>query len=86
MMVFNDFQCPNGHKRERFVDNNLKTLQCDICDAEAHKVQASIRFQLDGVSGDYPTAADQWDKRRKQKLKEEEKINASYGREHTPID
>ena len=79
MRVINDFQCPNGHKRERFVDNNLKTLQCDICDSEAHKVQASIRFRLEGITGSYPTAYDQWEKKRTQKRKEEEKYNASHG-------
>jgi len=84
MRVINDFQCPNGHKRERFVDNNLKTLQCDICNVEAHKIQASIRFQLEGATGSFPGAANKWETNREKKLREEERVNASLGRDYTP--
>jgi hypothetical protein len=79
MRVLNDFVCPKGHRKEYFVENHRKTTGCDTCGAEATKVQTSIRFRLEGVSGDYPTALDKWVKNRKEKLKQEQKYEASTG-------
>lgn len=79
MRVLNDFVCPEGHQKEYFLDNRTLTTCCDTCGAEAKKVQAAIRFKLEGTSGAFPTAYDQWAKKRNQKLKQELKQEASTG-------
>jgi len=79
MRVFLDFKCPSGHIEEHFVDNLTKTHSCDRCGQEATKIQSTIRFKLDIVSGHFPSATDKWAKNRRLKLKEEQRLEAING-------
>ena len=41
-MRFYDYRCDNGHKFERFESTSTATItDCDICDAEAHRIITS---------------------------------------------
>lgn len=78
MKVLNDFKCNHcGYISEHFVDNSVKEEVCLSCQGVATKVQSPIRFSLEGTSGHFPTAADQWVKKRKQKIAQEKKQEAS---------
>jgi rRNA maturation protein Nop10 len=72
MKVLNDFWCAScASTEEYFVENDLTTTACQVCGQDATKVISPIRFQLEGVSGDFPTAADRWVKRREEKIAQE---------------
>jgi putative FmdB family regulatory protein len=76
MRVLNDFYCPKcGHEEELFRENDVDHTTCQKCGDVARKVINAIAFQLEGRSGDFPTAADQWVKRREQKMAQERKLN-----------
>lgn len=67
-----DFLCPLGHRTEHFVDAEIEEVQCH-CECIAVRQIASPRFSLDGCSGDFPTAADAWEKRRESHMRKERK-------------
>lgn len=80
MKVLNDFMCPEcGDVSEHLADNKSTHEPCLSCGALAAKVQSPIRFRLEGTSGHFPTASDQWVKKRKQKMAEEKKQLESHG-------
>jgi putative FmdB family regulatory protein len=63
MVVFKEFRCSScGHQQEHLVDNLAATHPCQGCGKEASRVHTSFNFQLEGTSGDYPTAAAKWAK------------------------
>jgi len=61
MNVFFDFKCKNGHVFEDFVDRSVTTSRCK-CGADAVKILTVPNFHLEGASGDYPTAAQKWER------------------------
>lgn len=73
-----DFRCPKGHVIERFVDADIVEHQCD-CGALAKRQLSTPRFALDGTSGDFPTAADAWEKRRDSHMAKERKNQENHG-------
>jgi len=74
MRVINDYHCAACDvTREYFVENCVSSVECQSCGAMATKVLRAPRFQLDGTTGDFPTAADKWVKSREQKMKAERK-------------
>jgi len=76
MRVFNDFLCTNcGITEEHFLENDCKQTTCLVCGAPARKILRPISFQLEGQSGHFPTASDQWVKKREQKMALERKSN-----------
>ena len=77
MRVFNDFECTHcGTIEEHFLENDVKQCTCLNCGAIARKIQRAIRFDLPGNDPHgFPTAADQWVKKREQKIAEEKKTN-----------
>lgn len=60
--VFN-FECKNNHITECFVDSDVQQTTCSVCGELASRVMSAPRFKLDGVSGDYPTATQQWERK-----------------------
>jgi predicted nucleic acid-binding Zn ribbon protein len=74
MKVLNDFRCNKCASTEYFVDNDNSTTNCRVCGNVATKVISAINFQLEGRSGDFPTAADKWVKKREQKMAQERKL------------
>lgn len=72
MKVLNDFWCRVcGTTKEHFVENTVQQLDCHNCGSDATRVISAINFQLEGTSGDFPTAADKWVKKREQKMAQE---------------
>ena len=60
--VFN-FECKKHHVTEHFVDSDVHECACSVCGEQASRVMSAPRFKLDGVSGDYPTATQQWERK-----------------------
>lgn len=73
MRVLRDFKCPSGHTTESFEENTVDHITCH-CGERASKLVASPRFKLEGITGDYPTAAQKWESQRKEKLRQEQKL------------
>lgn len=60
-----DFQCENGHVTEHFVNSDTFIIACH-CGEVAHRVVSTPNFKLDGITGNFPTAADKWARDHKQ--------------------
>lgn len=76
MRVLNDFRCdPCGSLYvDQLVDNEAMTIACQHCDGLATKVRSVPNFILPGNDPGYPTAYDQWAKRREVKMAQERKL------------
>lgn len=56
------------------MDNRDEPQPCKSCDTgEAYHVITPVNFRLEGVTGDFPTAADHWVKKRQEKMAQEAK-------------
>ncbi len=53
---------------EKLVDTNCREIEC-FCGGKAKRVMSMPRIDLDGTSGDYPTAYDRWANIREQNRK-----------------
>ena len=79
-----EFQCNNcSNIFEQYIDDSLKTTKCPICGSEATRIISKPRIDLDGCSGDFPTAADTWVKRRESHMKYERKMG--IGQEYSSM-
>jgi hypothetical protein len=54
-----DAKCINGHVTEVFgyADDPFR---CGECGSEAKRIISPVRTQLEGTSGDFPSASDKW--------------------------
>ena len=68
-----EFECSNGHRIEKLVHHEQELLICEDCGADSKRQISATRFVLDGCSGDYPTAADAWVRKREEKQRQEVK-------------
>lgn len=73
-----DFVCPEGHRHERFVSDDMTKSLCPECGAVATKTMPAPRFTLEGVTGSFPGAAMQWEKKRAEKMA----VQAQKERDH----
>ena len=80
-MILFDFQCPDGHVHEHLVDRDTRAIECTTCGKIANRIISPVRAYLEPFSGAFPTAADQWEKRRSQHMNWERKQEASKGRD-----
>ena len=79
-----EFQCNNcSNVFEQYIDDSLKTTKCPICGSEATRIISKPRIDLDGCSGDFPTAADAWVRRRDSHMKYERKMG--IGQEYSSM-
>ena len=78
-----EFQCNNDHVFEQYIDDSLKTTTCPDCDTEAKRIISKPRIDLEGCSGDFPTAADAWVRRRESHMKYERKMG--IGQEYSSM-
>jgi hypothetical protein len=62
MKLIFDFRCANEHTHESWVESSVHTDQCPECELTATRIISGTSFKLEGVSGDFPTAADKWTK------------------------
>ena len=71
-----DFKCSKGHVFEKLVTNSTHTTRCSCGLEEAKRIISPIRSQLEGISGDFPDAADRWVKNRESHIKYERKMSS----------
>ena len=74
-----DFQCANGHVHEELVPAEWRSVPCDQCDQPANRLVSMPQIKLDGVSGDFPTATDKWEKRRESHMRQERRNQERHG-------
>jgi putative FmdB family regulatory protein len=61
-----EFRCVKDHTTERFVDSEVKSIECPHCRNEASRIISSPRIQLEGITGAFPTAYDAWARKHEQ--------------------
>jgi hypothetical protein len=71
-----EFVCSNAHRTEAFVDTAIHATPCKECGAEATRVISAPSMRLEGCTGDFPSAADAWVRKRSQKMAQEQKLNS----------
>jgi hypothetical protein len=77
-MMIKDFKCPVGHKTERFVENHVTMTPCQECNLQATNIISGTSFRLSGNDpAGFPTAHAKWNKKRMEKLKQEESQGAT---------
>ena len=55
-----DFQCAKEHITEHLVDSEVTVVECPHCRNNATRLISTPRIKLEGITGAFPTAADQW--------------------------
>jgi hypothetical protein len=73
-----DFLCPNDHLSESFVNSITREINCPVCGQTALKQISTPRVSLEGTTGAFPGAAMQWERKRAEKLKSEQKASGLY--------
>lgn len=71
MLLF-DFKCDKcGELTEGWAESSATdaTVACEHCGGTAKRIISGVTFKLDGISGDFPTAYEQWDKKRQKQMK-----------------
>lgn len=83
MLVLFDHECDHcGHVFEELVERDTPNpAQCPECTGySTHRLLSPLRLDPSlGVSRDFPTMADKWEKRRKQHQRIEERRNREHG-------
>ena len=74
-----DFRCDVGHVHERLVESAVRFVLCQTCGRPANRLIAAPRCQLDGCSGDFPSAAMKWEANRESHMKVEKKNQENHG-------
>ena len=69
-----EFICTNNHLFDRYIDDEQFATSCPHCNANARRIISIPRIDLDGCSGDFPTASDAWVKKRESHMKYERKM------------
>lgn len=68
-----EFLCSDNHLSEAYIDDSERIISCKECGKDAHRIVSKTNMKLEGITGDYPTAYDAWERKRSEKLKEERK-------------
>jgi hypothetical protein len=55
-----EFVCVKGHTVDRFVDTEVRTVECPHCHNDASRIISSPRIALEGITGAFPDAAARW--------------------------
>jgi hypothetical protein len=66
-----EFTCQNGHIFEAYVDSEIRTTQCKGCDNLADRIISKPLVKLEGITGAFPGAAMQWERKRNEKIAQE---------------
>jgi len=61
-----EFKCSDGHISEKFIDEQVLEIECPVCSKTATRIISSPRFMLEGITGAFPTAYDQWARKHEQ--------------------
>ncbi len=70
-----EFQCPDGHVSESFIDDSEVTTECKVCGKQAKRIVSAVSCSLDPLSGDYPGETMKWAKNRQEVIRKERKAN-----------
>lgn len=70
-----EFECSEGHRTERFIDESERTTECAECGLPAGRVVSPVLSSLDHISGTFPGATMKWARYRQQKIKQERRDN-----------
>ena len=60
MLRIFDFRCTEGHTTEKLTDSQTQEIYCPKCDSVAQRIISPVRSKLEGITGDFPSAADHW--------------------------
>lgn len=55
-----EFRCVKDHTTERFVDEEVKVIECPHCRNDASRIISTPRISLEGITGAFPSASDAW--------------------------
>lgn len=55
-----EFRCAKEHTTEKFVDDEVRSIECPHCRNEASRIISSPRISLEGITGAFPSAFDSW--------------------------
>ena len=55
-----EFKCAKGHLTEKFVDDEVRSIECPHCRNEASRIISSPRISLEGITDAFPSAFDSW--------------------------
>jgi hypothetical protein len=72
-----DFTCKNNHTTERLIDDSTRVVRCPECSQDAERIISPPVFKLEGITGQFPTAYDAWERKRAEKLAVERKQNGT---------
>ena len=68
-----EFRCEQNHIAENYIDEEVTTISCPTCQCAAPRIISAPRIALEGVTGDFPTAADAWARKHEQATRIAEK-------------
>jgi len=74
-----DFQCDKGHRFEEMTQPEVREVKCATCGRRAPRLMSAPRVSLEGISGDFPSAADKWVQRRESHMKKEKRNQERHG-------
>lgn len=71
-----EFRCVKDHITEKYVDDEVTSVECPHCHNEASRIISSPRFKLEGITGAFPTAYDAWERKRAEAMRVAHKHSA----------
>jgi hypothetical protein len=70
-----EFVCDCGQRTESLTDYEMSSVKCS-CGGLAHRVISAPSINLEGWSGNFPSAWGKFDKKHRDKLAQERKANS----------
>ncbi len=73
-----EFVCvgEEAHLFEKFTDENNRSAVCPQCGELSNRITSAVRFDLEPFSGAFPGAYAAWNRKRAEKMKQEQKKNS----------
>jgi|TARA_R110000764_G_scaffold217882_1_gene305140 hypothetical protein len=71
-----EFICGDDHISEAYIDSERRTTDCKVCGQPAIRIISKPMVKLEGVTGSFPGAAMQWERKRNEKMAQERKSAA----------
>ena len=71
-----EFIFGDDHISEAYIDSERRTTDCKVCGQPAIRIISKPMVKLEGVTGSFPGAAMQWERKRNEKMAQERKSAA----------
>ena len=68
-----EFRCAENHTTESYVDDKVNAIECPVCQCMSLRIISAPRIALEGITGDFPTAADAWARKHEEATRVAEK-------------